>query len=476
MCASITYLRNAPIGIPKILYNNWALDAEKRKSRHYLKSQVMNVAQHTGYYDIFNRGRFAKSLRELKNASVSGLPSAVFGPYQSIFESSLFKKLESNKDYLNACNFLHSQGYSKSLRKVKIPQQVDETLAILESFATPGSCNTVNTPPKIQSISSYDDGLDCCSLVQGKTIKSAEPGTFVRINGTGFSSQASDNTVSFDDTRASILKSDDESIVVMVPIVGLNESESDLNLKTGKTIITVATPGGTATLPFEISDFTNTDSISCDVFIQTMERILAKVNGRIAMQADFFKDIAKQDASGRTGELLQRLPLLSSLFARSTHVVPFALSSVKGEHSAKFTRAINGIISNSGFLQDAQLVEASLDDPSSQLLFGSGLIEAICTVVEYAHKAVIVLVAVLTVLTILLLVTLFVLIGLGPAGVIIDVAIITVVISILTVILEPILIFITVVEVVHLAYEAGTWLAGKLVSGWKWLTGESGTE
>jgi len=292
-------------------------------------------------------------------------------------------------------------------------------------------------------------------------VASACPGSFIRILGAGFGPDPSDNVVSFGHTKASILQASETQLVVIVPVPGLLKSKEKARFDRGSLQVTVRTAGGSASADFEVTDFPDVDNSAFDHFLSATRRVLAKVSTKMAIQSRIIDQVQQADATGRIEFLLAQLPYLLAQSVQRLDLLPLPLTVI-GTHQAEFRRIVNGMIGASRILADLEKAETGLDDPQTDLLRGSGWLETICEVQEVLHRAVLVLLWVLLVIVVLILVVLLIFAGLGPSGWVIDVLIIAALVAMPVWILDTICMIITVVEIVHLAYEAVDWLYRKI--------------
>lgn len=347
---------------------------------------------------------FMRRAEELAATPNKGLPVSVCGPLLDFLDGEDWQHFNQLPQVKQLAPLAKAMGLPKGLVPSAAPQQsvgAIRALAGLMEAIGPSASTCCRGRPEISHFEAVDDPLDCCASGAGR-IDSAAPGTFVRIVGQGFDPTAANNVVRFGEHRASVTKASATDLVVMVPFLGLGFDGEKAKHKGGRIKVMVTTGGGDADDDFEVLKAAHGDAATIQPWCEGVGRALGKLHLRLSVNRPSVERALATDDSGAALALFRELPAATSGLARQLKALP-ALAKAAGAKTAQIERLIAGLLISSRALEDLRTMEAALDDPASDLLEGSGLVETICKIHEWSVKIIAVLVAILLVILIILI-------------------------------------------------------------------------
>jgi hypothetical protein len=332
--------------------------------------------------------------RAMLTAGRPGVPASVGGPLLDAWSNDAFVELRDRPEFEALVPLYESLGMGVLGRSQPIARALRPTMlqlsaldrAVQPAREAPQPCTQA---PAIRGVTTFEG----CTR-PGSPIQAAAPGTLVRITGSGLSSDPEQLAVRFGESRASILSSGPNEVVVVVPFAGIESSRDELAFTPGKHRLCVSTGRGTASAAFDVLDVPAAVPGSLRRFATSTRRILGHLGARLETQRGFFERTLKSESTGGALALFDEIPTLFGAFAKALDGLP-GLLGLLGPRRALADRLMSGALEASGILERLGRLEAALDDPTSALLRGSGVVDELSTFADDVQRVLLITLLVL---------------------------------------------------------------------------------
>ena len=342
-------------------------------------------------------------LDDLFCGGVPTVSEALLGPVNEVLDRPEVAKFRRESASSSVRSIFKTMGINANDQGFGLFVQNERRLTDLDHVRSMIGCSArrCEAKPEILQLTDFAADMAKHAVVPGKPITKAQPGNIITIVGRNFSPVPSENKVRIGGNLAPVTYASPTTLTTIVGPLDISCKKNKLTLLSGNLEVSVETAAGMAKTTLHVERLTGRPSGAFTKLIDGMRDLCGHTAERSITASAYFDGLPKDGPEAAVRRLAGNLPLMLGDVSQSLTGLLKAVE-MAAKHRPEVWALLDGLAHNSGLLEEMAEFEATVRDPKTSLLYGSGFTNYLCRWEYWVWRLVAVLALIIVVLAVII--------------------------------------------------------------------------